>query len=206
MTSDRDFSQNPNFEDPNFEDQQARSLPCHGLLPFQDVMHRAPSRPLLGSAAPKLFPSLFLSLFLTLSLSLLAGCQSGPQIPSLSSRVSSGPISIEAIDGVPAALQAGLRDGLATGAAQNGLSLTDHADRAKFHLHGYLHVERSARQMEASLVFDVFDAEENRLQRLKTDIKRSPSASLTIEAPLTPAEISQLGAASMRDLAAYLTP
>ena len=136
---------------------------------------------------------------------LLSGCQT----PSHNRTAAVGlaaPIGIEAIDGVPPALQTGLRDGLAKGASQHGVKLTDHPDQAKLHLHGYMRVERSNNEFEGILVFDVFDAEQNRLQRLTSSIKRSKSSGLSVESLMTPAEITQLGETAMADLAAYLAP
>ena len=134
---------------------------------------------------------------------LLAACQSTPSHRPLSAGPSA-PIAIEAIDGVPPALQTALRDGLARGASQNGLSLTDHTERAKLRLHGYMHADRSKGEFEAFLVFDIFDAEENRLQRLTSSIKRNPSSGLSTESLMTAAEITQLGETAMSDVAAYI--
>ena len=135
---------------------------------------------------------------------LLSACQSTSSNRPFSARAPSSPIVIEAIDGVPPALQTGLRDGLAHGASQNGLTLTDHTDQAKLHLHGYMHVERSNNEFEGFLVFDIFDATENRLQRLTSNIKRNKSSGLSAESLMTTAEITQLGETAMQDVAAYL--
>ena len=69
-----------------------------------------------------------------------------------------------------------------------------------------MRVERSNNEFEGILVFDVFDAEQNRLQRLTSSIKRSKSSGLSVESLMTPAEITQLGETAMADLAAYLAP
>ena len=134
---------------------------------------------------------------------LLSACQNTSS-GRPSSVGASSPIVIEAIDGVPPALQTGLRDGLAQGASKNGLTLTDHTDRAKLHLHGYMHVERKNNEFEGFLVFDIFDADENRLQRLTSSIKRHQSSGLSAESMMTSTEITQLGETAMQDVATYL--
>jgi hypothetical protein len=134
---------------------------------------------------------------------LLSACQS-PSGPRMAVGGLSAPIGIEAIDGVPPALQTSLRDGLARGASQHGVKLTDHPEEAKLHLHGYMRADRSNNEFEGILVFDVFDADQNRLQRLTSSIKRNKSSGLSVESLMTPAEIAQLGETAMADLAAYL--
>ena len=134
---------------------------------------------------------------------MLSACQSTQSHRASSASVSS-PIAIEAIDGVPLPLQTGLRDGLAHGASQNGLTLTDHTDQAKLRLHGYMRVERNNNEFEGFLVFDIFDADENRLQRLTSSIKRAQSSGLRAESLMTSAEITQLGETAMHDVATYL--
>ena len=133
---------------------------------------------------------------------LLAGCQNLPHGSSAGGR--QGPIVIETIDGVPPALRTGLRDGLAKGANQNGITLTDHSEGAAFHLHGYLHAERTSQGFEGFLIFDVFDADQNRLHRLTNSLKRTPSSGLSVESLMTPTEISQLGETAMASLSHYL--
>lgn len=135
---------------------------------------------------------------------LLSGCQSTNPNRSSATK-SSAPIGIEAIDGVPPALQTGLRDGLAKGASQHGLKLTDHTDQAKLLLHGYMRVERNNQEFQGFLVFDIFDADQNRLHRLTSSITRSKSSGLSVESLMTPAEITALGENAMADIAAYLS-
>ena len=141
--------------------------------------------------------------WLLLAALLLSACQNTAQHHNMTA--SNTPIGIQAIEGVPPALQTGLRDGLAKGANQNGLKLTDHTDQAKLLLHGYMRVERSNNEFQGFLVFDIFDAEQNRLHRSTSSIKRSKTSGLGPESLMTAAEITQLGETAMTDLATYLS-
>ena len=67
-----------------------------------------------------------------------------------------------------------------------------------------MHADRSKGEFEGFLVFDIFDAEENRLQRLTSSIKRNPSSGLSTESLMTAAEITQLGETAMTDVAVYI--
>ena len=67
-----------------------------------------------------------------------------------------------------------------------------------------MHVERKNNEFEGFLVFDIFDADENRLQRLTSSIKRHQSSGLSAESLMTSTEITQLGETAMQDVATYL--
>ena len=131
---------------------------------------------------------------------LLAACQSAGNGPSRLPTGAGAVVVIEGIDGVPKPLQTAVQEGLEKGAQRYGVKLTNAPDQAGLHLRGYLTAgSRLSQGQAATLVWDVFDAQENRIQRITSTLPAPPG-----EAGLTSREASQLAETSMSDLAGFL--
>ncbi len=130
---------------------------------------------------------------------LLSACQSAGN-GSARSPGAGSVVVIEGIDGVPKPLQQALQEGLEKGAQRFGVRLTNAADQAGLHLRGYLTAgAHLSKDQPPTLVWDVFDAQENRIQRITSTLAApSPPSGLTSR------EASQLAETSMNDLAAFL--
>lgn len=141
-------------------------------------------------------PPLFLALTCLMG---LAACQStnGSDRPHVGANAV---LVIDGIEGVPKTLQEPLRDGLEKGAQRHAVRLGNTADQAGLHLRGYLTAGSNLPpDQTATLVWDVFDAQENRIQRITSSLP-SPAG----HAALTSREAGQLAEISMADLARFL--
>ncbi len=136
-------------------------------------------------------------LFFMLIPALLLGACQGTGNGSARSHPGAGTVVvIEGIDGVSKPLQQAVQEGLEKGAQRYGVKLTNAPDQAGLHLRGYLTSGPHLPQGQAAtLVWDVFDAQENRIQRITSTASASG---------LTSREASQLAETSMNDLAVFL--
>ncbi len=131
---------------------------------------------------------------------LLAACQGAGNGSGHVSVGAGSVVVIEGIDGVPKPMQQAVQDGLEKGAQRYGVKLTNTPDQAGLHLRGYLTTGSHLPQGQAAtLVWDVFDTQENRIQRITSTLPASSSGN-----GLTSREASQLAETSMNDLAGFL--
>ena len=131
---------------------------------------------------------------------LLTACQSSGHSSARPTIGAEIVVVIEGIDGVPKPLQQALQDGLEKGAQRYGVRLTNTPDQAGLHLRGYLTTGTHLPQDQAAtLVWDMFDAQENRIQRFTSTVPAPASPR-----GLTSREASQLAETSMKDLAGFL--
>ena len=140
-------------------------------------------------------------LFFTLLPAVLLGaCQSSGNSSARPHLGAGSIVVIEGIDGVSKPLQQAVQEGLEKGAQRYGVKLTNAPDQAGLHLRGYLTAGPHLPQGQAAtLVWDVFDAQENRIQRITSTLP-APSG----QSGLTSREASQLAETSMSDLAGFL--
>jgi hypothetical protein len=139
-------------------------------------------------------------LFWILPSVLLAACQGAGNGSGHTSVGAGSIVVIEGIDGVPKPMQQAVQDGLEKGAQRYGVKLTNTPDQAGLHLRGYLTNGAHLPQGQtATLVWDVFDAQENRIQRITSTLPAASSGN-----GLTSREASQLAETSMNDLAGFL--
>lgn len=128
------------------------------------------------------------------SVMLLAACQGA------GGNRAGASLSIDGIEGVPKSLQEALRDGLERGAQRHGLSLDNGTGQGNLHLRGYLTGAGAQSQSEgAKLVWDFFDAQENRIQRITSTL-----AVKSGQKGLDGQDMAQLAEASMGDIAHFL--
>jgi hypothetical protein len=140
-------------------------------------------------------------LFFMLIPALLLGACQGTGNGSARPHLGAGTIVvIEGIDGVSKPLQQAVQEGLEKGAQRYGVKLTNAPDQAGLHLRGYLTAGPHLPQGQAAtLVWDVFDAQETRIQRITSTLP-APSN----QSGLSGREASQLAETSMNDLADFL--
>jgi hypothetical protein len=100
------------------------------------------------------------------ALVLLSACQSGGSV--LAGRSPAGlRIAVDSIEGPPAEIRTALADELASAASARRVELIGDGARARYHLKGYLSTETTADGGTAlAFVWDVFDAEKRRAQRV----------------------------------------
>jgi hypothetical protein len=139
----------------------------------------------------------------------LAGCQSGGGGPLLAARGSAAgvPITFESIEGAPPALHSALTGELASAASARQVEVVGAEGQARYRLRGYLTTEQTADGGTAlAFVWDVFDAERRRAQRItgSSPVRTASRRPRNAWEELDKEALARLAARSMDEIASFL--
>jgi hypothetical protein len=113
------------------------------------------------------------------------------------------PIALESIDGAPAPVRTALMDELNTAASDRKVELVGASAAARYRVRGYLSTETDAGETKVAYVWDVFDSQKRRAQRLTgSSPVRVASSSLS---SLDKETLAKLAGASMDEIAGFLS-
>jgi hypothetical protein len=113
------------------------------------------------------------------------------------------PIALESIDGAPAPVRTALMDELNTAASDRKVELVGASAEARYRVRGYLSTETNAGETKVAYVWDVFDSQKRRAQRLTgSSPVRVASSSLS---SLDKETLAKLAGASMDEIAGFLS-
>ncbi|MBF9234351.1 hypothetical protein [Microvirga alba] len=133
----------------------------------------------------------------------LGACQgSGGSFGSLNGSPEGVPIALESIDGAPAPMRTALMEELTTAASDRKVELVGSSAQARYRVRGYLSTETEDGETKVSYVWDVFDSQKRRAQRLAGS---SPvrAAAKSISA-LDKEALARLARTSMDEIAEFL--
>ncbi|MBM6592778.1 hypothetical protein [Microvirga pudoricolor] len=110
------------------------------------------------------------------------------------------PIVLESIDGAPAPVKTALVDELTTAAASRKVELVGTGTEARYRVRGYLTTETAGGETSVAYVWDVFDAQKRRAQRLagSSPVKVASWSELDKET------LAKLAGSSMDEIAEFL--
>ncbi len=118
-----------------------------------------------GSAAGR--GSMGSRLAATLLIAGLAACQGAGEVSSRAGGSPEGvPIVLESIDGAPAPVRTSFVNELTTAAANRKVEIVGNGTDARYRVRGYLSTETTEGETSVAYVWDVFDAQKKRAQRL----------------------------------------
>jgi hypothetical protein len=98
----------------------------------------------------------------------LAACQGagGPMASRSGGSPEGVPIVLESIDGAPATVRTALVSELTTAAENRKVEIVGNGTEARYRVRGYLSTETTEGETSVAYVWDVFDAQKKRAQRL----------------------------------------
>lgn len=97
----------------------------------------------------------------------LAACQGAGEVSSRTGGSPEGvPIVLESIDGAPAPVRTSFVNELTTAAANRKVEIVGNGTDARYRVRGYLSTETTEGETSVAYVWDVFDAQKKRAQRL----------------------------------------
>jgi hypothetical protein len=135
----------------------------------------------------------------------LSACQnSGDSYTLLKSSPEGVPIVLESIDGAPATVKTAFVGELTSAATDRKVELVGTGDQARYRVRGYLSTEMTDGETSVSYVWDVFDAQKRRAQRLTG----SSPVRVTSNNPwseLDKETLAKLAGASMDEIAQFLS-
>jgi hypothetical protein len=113
------------------------------------------------------------------------------------------PIALESIDGAPAPVRTALMDELNTAASARKVALVGASADARYRVRGYLSTETNEGETKVAYVWDVFDSQNRRAQRLAgSSPVRAASGSAS---GLDKETLAKLAGASMDEIAEFLS-
>lgn len=113
------------------------------------------------------------------------------------------PVALESIDGAPPPVRMALVDELATAASKRKVDLVGSSAQARYRVRGYLSTETDGAETKVAYVWDVFDSEKRRAQRLTgSSPVRVPAGSISA---LDKETLAKLAQSSMDEIAAFLS-
>ncbi len=113
------------------------------------------------------------------------------------------PIALESIDGAPAPVRTALMNELNTAASDRKVELVGASGTARYRVRGYLSTETNEGETKVAYVWDVFDSQNRRAQRLAgSSPVRVASGSLS---SLDKETLAKLAGASMDEIAEFLS-
>lgn len=115
----------------------------------------------------------------------------------------SASILLESLDGIPAPVKAAFLEELTTAALDRKVEIAGPDAQARYRIRGYLSTQTINGQRKIAYVWDIFDSQQRRAQRL-TGSDPLPGQSPQPLSSLDRATLTQLASASMDDIAAFL--
>jgi hypothetical protein len=113
------------------------------------------------------------------------------------------PVALESIDGAPAPVQMALISELATAASDRKVDLVGSSAQARYRVRGYLSTATEDGETKVAYVWDVFDSQKRRAQRLAgSSPVRVSSGSIS---SLDKETLAKLAQASMDEIADFLS-
>lgn len=113
------------------------------------------------------------------------------------------PVALESIDGAPAPVQTAFMSELSTAASDRKVELVGSSAEARYRVRGYLSTATEDGTTKVAYVWDVFDSQKRRAQRLTgTSPVNVPSGSISA---LDKEILSKLAQSSMDEIAEFLS-